>query len=260
MDLTPFTSQGYLLLRGLLDPERVSGLHAFLAAEAEACVAGLCQALGVAGAAALPAAIAHWSGEAHLEGLGRDLRQQLCGHFPLATRLSPHLWTIAREPRLQEVLCALLGTDRLFMHLPPTARFVLPGNLLAGVPAHQDISYNRHMTRFVTVWTPLVGIDESCGGVEICAGSGADPEQPVAAEGPFWLRGVDTGGRPMVHPHLEPGDVLVLNPWVVHASRPNRSGRIRLSVDCRFFGSDGRSDKHHLDLRTWQVVEPPAGG
>lgn len=257
MDRAAFDARGFLLLRGILDPEEVAGMRAFLAEQAAGSIDRLCAALGAAHAADLPAAIERWSEDPRLPSLPADLRQQMSGHFPLAARLSPRLWAIARSSRLQRVLRGLLGGDRLYMHMPPTARFVLPGNRRAGVPAHQDVSYNRHLASFITVWTPLVGIDEECGGVAVCPGSGSDPEHPVAADGPFWLGGVPTGGRPMEHPHLAPGDALLLNPFVIHASRPNRSPRIRLSVDCRFFAAPGGSAKHHLDLQRWEVVAPP---
>jgi ectoine hydroxylase-related dioxygenase (phytanoyl-CoA dioxygenase family) len=62
-----------------------------------------------------------------------------------------------------------------------------------------------------------------------------------------------------VQPALEPGDVLVLSEWIVHASAPNHSGHTRLSTDFRFFAG-GRSTKHALDMATFTVIAPEAKG
>lgn len=55
---------------------------------------------------------------------------------------------------------------------------------------------------------------------------------------------------------MKPGDILLLNPNVLHASRPNTSERIRISIDFRFFGKNGNSSKHHLNLNTNELLEP----
>jgi len=192
-----------------------------------------------------------------LEHLTKSTRDALCGHFSLDTRLSRELWDIPLSPEFQAAAKALLDTRRLYMHMPPTARFVLPGNVYAGVPPHQDVSYNRHMSRFVTIWVPLVPIDDECGGVSVFVGSGREPEYPVKqAKTQFWLDGVSTGNYPEHHYKLNPGDALALNPFVIHGSKPNLSNHIRLSIDFRFFGEGDRSTKHYLDLQTLEVIAP----
>ena len=147
------------------------------------------------------------------------------------------------------------------MHLPPAARFILPGNTLAGVPPHQDLSYNRHLSSFITVWVPMVPVDDSCGGIAVYEGSGFLPEQQVAhATSDFWLDPLVTDGFTEIHWNMAPGDVLVLNSRIIHRSLPNLSDRIRLSVDYRFFGEGTSSTKHFLDLRTWDLVAPAGSG
>ena len=95
-------------------------------------------------------------------------RHVLLGHFPLAVRLDEALWRIPFGLADKPFLYEFLGAKRLFVHMPPTARFVLPGNVKAAVPAHQDISYNKHLGPFCVVWVPLVEIDRSCGGMAVC--------------------------------------------------------------------------------------------
>jgi hypothetical protein len=195
------------------------------------------------------------------EGSGLDLKREeamlLTGHFPLDVRLSQALWAIPRDPQLQVLLREILGANKLFMHMPPTARFILPGNSAAGVPPHQDISYNAHMGDFVTVWVPLVEIDAECGGVTIFKGSHQSQIAETELAGPVWLREITTSGYEAIDcVPMAPGDILVFQPRVIHSSMANVSSRMRLSVDFRFFGENATSTKHYLDLQSWQVTAP----
>ena len=192
-------------------------------------------------------------------GLTKATRDTLSGHFSLATRLSKDLWRVPRSPRLRTLLQTVLRAQGLCMHMPPTSRFVLPGNTYAGVPAHQDISYNRHMSDFATVWVPFVDIDEACGGVKVYRGSGVAVERLASEEkDQFWLKGAPTEGFDPIHCVMQVGDALLLNRWIVHESMPNRSTRTRISTDFRFFAERERSSKHYLDMQQWKVFAPEA--
>jgi ectoine hydroxylase-related dioxygenase (phytanoyl-CoA dioxygenase family) len=187
-------------------------------------------------------------------------RHVLLGHFPLPVRLGEALWQIPLKLAERPFLYDCLGATKLFVHMPPTARFVLPGNTTAAVPAHQDITYNKHLGPFCVVWAPLVEIDRACGGMavyprtqgrgELFAGNAVAP-----ADG--WMPAIDVGGLARVELEpLAPGDVVVMGNETVHESMPNRSARTRLSVDFRFFGDNSGSSKHYLDLAERRVVAP----
>jgi len=181
-------------------------------------------------------------------------RQTLLGHFPLPVRLSDRIRPIARFVGESALLKAILGSDDLFMHMPPMARFVLPNYTPAGVPAHQDASYNAHMSSFVTIWTPLVPIDASCGGLLLFEGS-CHLTQPVQTAANGWLDPIDVRGLTPSQPvGLDAGDVVLLSPAIVHASVPNTSERIRFSMDLRVFGAGVRSEKHHMNLKTLETI------
>jgi ectoine hydroxylase-related dioxygenase (phytanoyl-CoA dioxygenase family) len=139
---------------------------------------------------------------------------------------------------------------------------VLPGNLKAAVPAHQDISYNKHLGPFCVVWVPLVEIDASCGGMAVyprTQGRGELFAGDKVAPAGGWIPGIDVAGHARVELYpLAPGDVVVMSNETVHESMPNRSERTRLSVDFRFFGDNSRSSKHYLDLAERRVVAPAA--
>ncbi|AMV25614.1 1-deoxypentalenic acid 11-beta-hydroxylase [Gemmata sp. SH-PL17] len=257
MDLSCFREHGYQVFRGVFTPGEVAGVRAHLTGAMRVMLDELHRTFGTADEAGLCAAIDAATG-ARFEHLDQNLRNMMSGHFPLSARLDPEMWAVPRAAGLRRVLETVLGDERLFMHMPPTSRFVLAGNRHAGVPAHQDVSYNPHMTDFVTVWVPFTVIDERCGGVMVYEQTNR-PLELLADKGrKFWFEGVDTGARPGVHCTMDPGDCLVLNRWVVHASVPNTSDRTRISTDFRFFPSREKSTKHYLDMQEWRVVNPSA--
>jgi len=221
-------------------------------------VAAACAEIGCSDPRDLVSHIGHLAQDGGTR-LSKATRDTLSGHFSLSTRLSEELWRVPRSPRLRTLLQSVLSSSSLRMHMPPTSRFVLPGNTYAGVPAHQDISYNRHMSDFVTVWVPFVDIDEACGGVRVYRGSGEKIERLAREEkDQFWLKGAPTDGFDPVHCVMQAGDVLLLSRWVVHESMPNRSFRTRISTDFRFFAEREHSSKHFLDMQQWHVVAPEA--
>lgn len=191
-------------------------------------------------------------------------RHMFLGHFPLEVRLAEPLRAIPRFLNSHPLLFELLSTGRLYAHMPPTARYVLPRCSLARVPLHQDISYNRHLDEFCVVWVPLVPIDLACGGMAAYARTHHAPEMVAehkkAADG--WLAPIDSGsaagGQRVVLAPLEPGDVVIMGKRTMHESMANSSDRMRLSCDFRFFGERSHSTKHYLDIAADTVVAPPA--
>jgi ectoine hydroxylase-related dioxygenase (phytanoyl-CoA dioxygenase family) len=253
LDANAFERDGYAVVRGILPAELIRSIGAFLAAAEPEATATLRDALHIAPGDDLCASI-----ETALRrddgSLPKAVRDVAMGHYPLEVRLSERLWEIARVEALRALLAIVLGDNRIFMHLPPTCRFVLPGSRTAGVPPHQDRSYNGHLPRFVTAWIPFVPIDDLCGGVAIYTGGSRELRDVAERTGP-WIGACRTDDLQRVQPDFELGDVLLLSDWVVHASVPNASQHTRRSIDYRFFAG-GRSAKHALDLETFAVIEP----
>jgi hypothetical protein len=256
--ISQFHEQGYGLFRGVIPPQVVTKIHRTLASEVDRILASLSE-IGVEPDVMTAARdIRALLSSPRAQELDQTTRNLMTGHFPTALRLQEIFWDIARTPVLQDILKAALQSDRLYMHMPPMARYVLPNNSEAGVPAHQDASYNDHMNDFVTVWVPLVDIDEQCGGVTIYEGrkDGFIPVTKLVQNG-VWTEAVPAEGlTPVNCAPMAPGDILMFNPYVVHGSMPNVSNRIRFSMDCRFFGGDATTSKHCLDMTTWTVVAP----
>jgi len=254
--LTFFRRHGYQVLHDIIDIDIAAEVGDFLIERSDAATQTLAQELDCSAPAELCAAIDNAYHRDDFEQLPHDLRLTMSGHFPLKTRLAKRLWLIPSLGRVQQMLRDVLEHDELYMHMPPTARFVMPGNAHAGVPAHQDISYNKHMSDFVTLWVPFVPITETCGGVAVFEGSGEPVEQLDDHAQKFWLKGISTDGFAKKHCTMHVGDALLLNRWIIHESMPNLSDRIRYSIDFRFFSGCNTSSKHLLDLQRWEVIEP----
>ena len=253
-----FREKGYAIFRHVLSPVLVETLHGVLASEVGKTLAHLSH-VGVEPDISTAAKdIDTLLSGPDADKLDKNTRVLMTGHFPPELRMSKKFWEIPRTQALKDILRAVLRSDRLRMHMPPMARYILPNNLQAGVPTHQDASYNDHMNDFVTVWMPLVEINEQCGGVTIFEGrkDGVISVTKMAQNG-VWIEGVPIDGLvPVNCVPMAPGDILIFNPYVVHGSMPNLSDKIRFSVDCRFFGNELKSSKHYLDMTTWSVVAP----
>lgn len=181
-------------------------------------------------------------------------RNLLTGHFPVEVRLSEKILAIIKLKQVQTLISNIFETQDICMHMPPTTRFILPRNIHAGVPPHQDISYNKHIENFVVLWCPLVDIDDECGGVVVHHGSGFIDEQLKSFERKFWLKGIQDMGYKKVHCKMKVGDALILNPYIVHESKGNSSNKTRFSIDFRFFPKSVNSTKYFLDCKTNKVI------
>ena len=180
------------------------------------------------------------------------------GQFALGSRLAAELLAIPRALAKDAILHEILGTDRLFLHMPPMARAVMPEAPHAAVPLHQDASYNPHLRDFLTLWVPLVPIDDVCGGVAVYPMSHRTETITGPPPANDWLPAIHPpeGAERVVLAPLRLGDVVILHPKVMHESMRNRSGHVRLSCDYRFFGDGSTSAKHYWDLAEDRLVEP----
>ena len=201
------------------------------------------------------------SGPDGLQVLDGDLQHLARGELPLPTRLRPELKAVAHVEPLTRVLQALLGEAGLRMHNPPSIRASVPNLSFGNVPPHQDWAYNRHVARFVTVWIPLCEINDDCGGVDLYHGSHSVGPVPHGPHGPIWKNTVDPDLDLSAYPHrhlpMSPGDALLFCPELLHASHPNRSDRVRCSIDYRFFAASTPTSKHCYDPTSRTVIPPP---
>ena len=259
MDASFFRTHGYQVFEKVIPLDLVEQTRLFLEQDAKQSLLKASNEIGCTDQAGIVSVIDAIANGTHgsVDQLSKSTRDTLSGHISLETRLSAELRKIPSHPGVMSVVRAVLGSNKIYMHMPPTARFVLSGNIHAGVPAHQDISYNKHMSNFVTVWVPLVDIDDECGGVVVFEGSGSEPERAVSHDPKnFWQSGVPADAFKPIHCKIQRGDLLVLNKYVIHASKANISDRTRYSIDQRFFGEHDSSSKHYLDMQTNEVIAP----
>jgi len=187
-------------------------------------------------------------------GLPKDLRHFLTGEFDLETRLDGRITELLSTERCRNFICEFLKTDQYYIHYPPMIRFKIadaPSNL---VPVHQDLAYNDHLVDFVTIWVPLVDIDEECGGIIAYAGSHRINGVPHEASGAWANRAtVDLSKYPAHHIIMRAGDALLFPPTLLHESAPHRSAQTRYSIDFRVFMRESDTMKSHYDPFTGSI-------
>jgi ectoine hydroxylase-related dioxygenase (phytanoyl-CoA dioxygenase family) len=247
---TLFDAKGYRLERSILDP----------AATAKA------RNLLLAGKDRLHRLLEQWTGEPipdtatfarhqlripeyTARNLPVDLRHYLVGEFDLETRLDRRICGVLATAEVREALTRFWGTSKYYIHYPPMVRFKMsdvPGSIL---PAHQDFTYNTHLRDFITVWVPLVDIDDQVGGIILYDGSHLDGSWEHAPSGP-WAHGLAKHqALPYVKHHvlMKVGDALLFPPLLIHESALHRSPTARYSIDFRVFAAPEDTNKSYFD-------------
>ena len=135
------------------------------------------------------------------------------------------------------------------------ARFIIPGNKKSVVPPHMDKSYNKHISEFFTVWIPLTKINQLSGGLRMYSGqiSKKISQKKIKKKNNIWLSPINT--KKVKFKDLIPlniGDVVIFKKDIAHGSIPNRSKKIRLSLDLRFFSDTTISKKMFLNIEKYR--------
>jgi hypothetical protein len=257
LSLDQFRDSGYQISSDVIDSETLRTIRLFLEEGAREALDQIRKVIPFERSDELIALVDERQHAGSVDLLEPEISKLVSGHLPLHRRLDSRLWAVARSPGLRRILKQLFPGQQVRMHLPPAARYVLPGNHHAMVPAHQDFTYNKHMPEFVTIWIPFVPIDKKCGGVAVYRGTHRTPELVQSERRGFWFEGISKEAADIVPCEVPLGGALLLSPSIIHGSSPNASNRVRYSIDYRFFG-DGGSSKHYLDLETMNVVAPPS--
>ena len=151
---------------------------------------------------------------------------------------SPELHALITDPGVLGSLQPILGDDLVFdgdFHLRPK----LPDSALTAFPWHQDSQYygpgTEHM-HTVTVWIPLVDVNEANGCLWLIPGSQHWGLQDGARGADLNIRtfaDVEARGTPRPLP-MRRGDILLFSNLTMHASQVNRSDHVRWSLDLRY--------------------------
>lgn len=150
-----------------------------------------------------------------------------------ARRLHQAVTELLREP-------ALLFKDKI--------NFKLPGG--DGFKEHQDVQagWNEFADLHITAMLAIDASNEANGSLEMIAGM---HKQGVL--GRMWapLTDEDTGHRPYVAIHCQPGDAVFFDSYAPHRSAPNRSGQARrvLYITYNRASAGDAREKYYADKR-----------
>lgn len=224
-----FDQDGYVLLRSVLDRQRVLDLRARYFAAFDG---------------AQPADLPDYG---------------TAGHPAYELVRTAEFDEFTSDPALRNVAEALLDGD---VELLPR-RILRHFDRLSGKAsrAHVDYDYMNHGSdRVVTAWIPIGDCPVECGGLVYLEGSHAvprerlddlrqhtdrpDDQRPISND--LALTAQTLGGR-WLWADYQAGDVALHSPHTVHASLDDRSEVMRLSADVRFRRRDATPDERWSD-------------
>jgi len=232
-----FGDEGWRVEKALIDPEGVKKLRSYLESRLERLKSRFGEHVGATIASQQDYAFHQTKLPDYVEqGLPDDFRHFLAGEFDLETRLSGEVAELIANERSLSSLQELLDLQRFLLHYPPMVRFKYEDSPTNLVPVHQDRSYNKHLSDFITMWIPLTDINEEVGGVIVYEGSHLGPELEHTPSGAWENKAqVDVSIYKEKHPHMAAGDALFFPPMLLHKSAVQRSPEVRFSVDFRIF-------------------------
>ena len=247
-----FANNGYLFLRGLLDPNLVNSFRGwFFASLAQS---GLLKpdtdpVLGLANPNGFDKALA----DRRLMSVVRSAKYE----------------NFCSQPDLTDFIDRFIG-GMSYLHKCKLIRFTSP-NTKVSTPAHYDLIYLRGGTsNIVTAWIPIGDISVEDGGLVYLKNSHAlgvemekefrlksadlKPEEQINAYNRNMTEGgwvsnnlpemADKFDTQWLAADYQAGDVVLHSPFMIHASTNNASllGRLRLSTDIRFQNVDDEID------------------
>ncbi|MEI4507416.1 phytanoyl-CoA dioxygenase family protein [Sphingopyxis sp. CCNWLW253] len=203
-----YQANGYLLLRGVFDPETIArAREAMLEVAIELGVAEPGDPLGKATGRQLPHSIEEYSGFA---GIARSVIE--------------HPANIAvMEKILGEPACAVPIVQ--YRAYPPNGPVTT---------VHQDGFYSPGIQDYKPVWVVLTPCPREMGGLALAVGQNKRGFFHNVGKGsPFPFPRDAVPDDAWATTDYMPGDVLIVHPSTPHCGMPNNSDRIRLSFDSR---------------------------
>ena len=162
----------------------------------------------------------------------------------LASRPVYDIW---RYPPLLGVMRQLLG-DELYASNIWNGRPRVPQQTVQTIDWHQDAQYMQQYDGIedyaVSVWIPLVPVDQRSGCIQLIPGShkrGLRPPIRVPRNNLIGLADAETAGQETVTCAMAPGDVLLFTELLYHRALDNLSDYIRWSIDVRYFDANNQA-------------------
>ncbi|MEM7031852.1 MAG: phytanoyl-CoA dioxygenase family protein [Chloroflexota bacterium] len=157
--------------------------------------------------------------------------------------LGPELHALIHHSGIADALEPHLGPNISFnsdYHLRPK----LPDSERTAFPLHQDSQYYGKLSQhahIITVWIPLVDVDEVNGCLYVIPGSHKWELIDSARDENQNMRSfidVEARGTPVPFP-MKVGDIMIFSNMTFHGSKVNLTDRVRWSVDIRYCRTRG---------------------
>ncbi|MCA9688216.1 MAG: phytanoyl-CoA dioxygenase family protein [Myxococcales bacterium] len=259
--VSEFSDQGFLIVRGLLAPAALQPLILELTREVD-------QYIEEAVARGLLARSDTFPSEPFERRLALVARACADPKF-FVRRLygkqhkTAGMFALRTWPALLDVVESLIGPE-IFAHPMTMLRPKLPDVAAVNLPWHQDIAYLLEdaagEATLVNCWIPLVDARADNGCLQVVAGSHRARRLPHDERVDQWI-GISDEQFPagqVVTCELAPGDVLLIGEQLVHRSLPHRSDAVRWSLDtryCRVGAPTGRDHKPGFIARSRRAPE-----
>ena len=141
---------------------------------------------------------------------------------------------LQHHPNIVTLLERMAG-EPILPHARIIARTIFPQREAYTTPAHQDFIPIQGTPETYTAWMPLSDLPSEMGGLQVAAGShrqGVYDFKPSLGAGGIEITDPLEGA--WVSGGFEQGDVLFFHSMLVHKGLPNRSDRLRMSIDGRY--------------------------
>ena len=233
--LSTYLNDGYLLLEDVLSPADlrplIDEINAGIDGKAREAVA-LGRLRDPFDGAPFDRRLAHISGamddssEIEREVTGKRLKT--AGMFSLIT-----------HPAILDIVESIIGPE-ILAHPQFNCQAKMPNETRSQIPWHQDLGFlhpEAEATFMVNFWIPLVDVSVENGCLEVIPGSHRAGLMPHGAVRGYPNEGIQEDyvpvGRQVPCP-VRKGGVVVFQHKTAHRSFPNRTDRIRWSVDVRY--------------------------
>jgi hypothetical protein len=236
--LASYAAHGFLKLPGFATPEQLRRFR-----DEAATMIGLVLAeLGLS------------AGGSRLDRFDRGLDLLLAtdrarvGRLYQAARKLPSVYELITAPRVWAVMRQLMSTRLPGIYPGGTGvRMDHPGEDAYLSPWHQEYPYNLTSDNAVTLWLPLVDVDETNGCLRLAPGTQRLGALPVRVRDALNVRrnandaleidGLDAilARYTEVTVPARAGDAVVFHTFLLHRSQPNRSVGTRWTLQARYF-------------------------
>lgn len=239
-------SDGYLFLKGLIEPDRLLSVRKQ--------ILELCEEAGWLKAGTDPVEGIACPGVTHVEPEP--------GYMEVYDRILQleDFHALAHHPKLLDILQVLFN-EQVLVHPRNIARMIFPQIVQFTTPAHQDYVHIQGTEETWTSWIPLGPCPKDQGSLAIMPGSHKSGLFPVQSAYGAGGLGIDTEALPFqwAASDFELGDLVLFHSHVIHKGLPNTTpDRIRVSVDFRYQAASQpvaeASLFPHFNRTTWDQI------